>query len=955
MLRYLKERIGALLAGGEIPEKLKKVNWRLLILAAAVLVMSAVLIVRLFRLQIVSGEDYLTTFKLRIRREIAVPGVRGNIYDRNGKLLAYNELSYSVVIRDEMPDTSGKNDALNQSILNTIRILEDNGAAVSARIQIEIAPDGSYRYTVSDTQLLRFLADVHGRRLIEDLKYEEKTGTADETVAYLADRFGIDTASLDREKVLQVAAIRYLLSNNSFQRYLPTTIASGVDSALVAVIMENSDIMPGVSIEENTLRRYNDAKYFSQIIGYTGKVSTEELAALREQNPAYDASDVVGKAGIEASMEAELFGHKGSRTMYVDNLGRILETAMVVAPSTGNHVYLTIDADLQKMAYDLLEKKISEILLAKIRPIRELELDEDSSSSDIVIPIYDVYYSVIRNNVLDIGHFSEDDAAVTEKAAHAAMLSYREEVLNTIEEELYTYRTPYDQLKKEYKNYETYIVSSLYSSGVLNRDAVDAQDSTYIAWTEEETISLAEFLEHAVASDWVDTSALQLDAEYVRSSEVFDGIWEYIRDKVMTEKEFTKYLYRYMILSDIISGDDICRLLMEQEKVTVPDEEAGAFFSGEESSYDFMCRRIETLDLTPAELNLDPYCGSIVITDPSSGEVLALVSYPSYDNNRMSNGVDAAYFAALQSDRSTPLLNFATQQATAPGSTFKMVTATAGLTEGVITLDDQIYCVGTFAKITPSPHCWIYPNGAHGPLNVTGGIRHSCNEFFYEVGYRLGLTDPEDERSYDSDFGIERIRKYAQMYGLDQKTGLEIDELQSQISGEDAVRSAIGQGTHNITTAALSRYAAAVASKGNLYDLTLVGRVTDAQGRILRESEPVIRNVISMDDVYWEAIRGGMRQVVEDKAYFSDLPVAVAGKTGTAQQTSTRPNHALFVCFAPYEQPTIAVATRVAYGYTSDYAAQITKDVLKYYFHVADRDTLLGDSNSMDSGTIGGD
>ena len=117
----------------------------------------------------------------------------------------------------------------------------------------------------------------------------------------------------------------------------------------------------------------------------------------------------------------------------------------------------------------------------------------------------------------------------------------------------------------------------------------------------------------------------------------------------------------------------------------------------------------------------------------------------------------------------------------------------------------------------------------------------------------------------------------------------------------------------------------------------------------------MIRNVITMDDAYWDAIWTGMRGVVEDKSYFSDIPVRVAGKTGTAQQTANRPNHALFVCFAPYEAPEIAVATRVAYGYTSDYAAQITRDLLKYYFHVEDRDSLLGTSNNMEEGTIEGD
>lgn len=101
-----------------------------------------------------------------------------------------------------------------------------------------------------------------------------------------------------------------------------------------------------------------------------------------------------------------------------------------------------------------------------------------------------------------------------------------------------------------------------------------------------------------------------------------------------------------------------------------------------------------------------------------------------YDNNRMANGVDADYFSSLLNDLSTPMINYATYQKTAPGSTFKMVTATAGLMEGAINPSSTIVCTGTFDKIDPPPHCWIWPRGSHGSLNVSGGIQHSCNNFF---------------------------------------------------------------------------------------------------------------------------------------------------------------------------------------------------------------------------------
>ena len=143
-------------------------------------------------------------------------------------------------------------------------------------------------------------------------------------------------------------------------------------------------------------------------------------------------------------------------------------------------------------------------------------------------------------------------------------------------------------------------------------------------------------------------------------------------------------LYRYILEDDLISGRDCCNVLLEQGVVKLEDSELKSWNAGNESAYTFIINRINNLELTPAQLNLDPCSGSIVITDVNTGDVLALVSYPGYDNNRMANGVDAEYYAKLRADLSTPLYNYATQQRTAPGSTFKPLSATAGLMEGVI-------------------------------------------------------------------------------------------------------------------------------------------------------------------------------------------------------------------------------------------------------------------------------
>lgn len=161
-----------------------------------------------------------------------------------------------------------------------------------------------------------------------------------------------------------------------------------------------------------------------------------------------------------------------------------------------------------------------------------------------------------------------------------------------------------------------------------------------------------------------------MDTQYADSSEVFDRLVDYIRLE-LDKTAFHKKLYKYMIRDNSINGKQICMVLLEQELVSVSEEEKAALENGSISSYTFMRNLIKNLQITPAQLALDPFSASCVIVDPNTGEVLALVSYPSYDNNKLANGIDADYYASLQNDLSLPLWDYATQMRSAPGSTYK--------------------------------------------------------------------------------------------------------------------------------------------------------------------------------------------------------------------------------------------------------------------------------------------
>lgn len=923
---------------------------RLFVLILCFIVLCSTLMHRVFSLQIVHGQEYMDNFKLKIRKERSIASTRGNIYDRNGELLAYNELAYNVTIEDVFEPGNDKNKKLNETIFNLIRIIEKNGDKLINDFNIVLDKDNNFQFTVEGRQKDRFLADVYGRDTTDKLIYSEKSATPDEVIDYLAGtkRYAIgEYADPDdkksfvpgegytKEELLKIINIRYAMSANSYQKYIATTVASDVNEKTVAVVMENSDVLEGVSIAEDTVRKYVDSVYFSHLLGYTGKISQDELAELSLEDSSYAATDTIGKAGIEQVMETKLQGKKGSEVMYVDNLGKVIEITERTEPTAGNDLYLTIDKELQKAVYNILEQKIAGILMSKLDNTKV-----NNPSSGIRIPIYDVYYALINNNIIDISHFEQNTAQPVEQQVYQSYLSRKEAIFDELRAELTEKRTPYKELPEEYQVYESYIVTMLASEskGILLESEIDTSDETYLAWKNDESISLAEYLNYAIAMNWIDVTKVGLANKYASSEEIYEQLIQTIFDGLDSNTEFSKKMYRYMILDDTVTGTQICRLLIEQDIVEVPESEEEGLASGRISAYGFMLNRIENLDITPAQLALDPCSGSCVVTDVNSGEVLALVTYPGYDTNRLANTIDSDYYNQLQNDLSRPMWNYATQQKSAPGSTFKMVSAVAGLEEGVIGLNEKIGCYGPFDKITPPPRCWIVTSGgSHGLLDVTGGIQNSCNSFFYEVGYRLGSVNG----IYDSDRGLEKLSRYADMFGLSETSGIEIAESEPELSDLDAVRSAIGQGTHNLTTVGLARYVTTVANSGTCYKLSLLDKLTDTNGEVLEDYSPEIRNQIELPSYEWNAIHLGMRRVVENMSYYNDMPVNVAGKTGTAQENRNRANHALFVGYAPYENPQIAVATRVAFGYSSAYASEISRDVFRYYFDPDEEENIL--------------
>ena len=269
--------------------------------------------------------------------------------------------------------------------------------------------------------------------------------------------------------------------------------------------------------------------------------------------------------------------------------------------------------------------------------------------------------------------------------------------------------------------------------------------------------------------------------------------------------------------------------------------------------------------------------------------------------------------------------------ATAPGSTFKPLMAIAGLNEGYISSGTTINCTGIFNRITPAARCWIYPS-SHGVENVSQAITDSCNVFFYTVGYQMGMSGG----SMNEKQGLEIISKYATLLGLNKKSGIELSETDPQVSDEQLVRTAIGQGTNNFAPIQIANYATTIANSGTVFDLSIMDKITDQNGDTVEEFDTKVKDTVELkNDKYWDFVHTGMYGAVYDEhaTIFNSLKnVRIAGKTGTAQEDKTRPNHGLFISYGPYEDPEIAVTVVLPFAYTSSNACNVAKDVYQYYF-----------------------
>ena len=958
--------------GTKIKKLIKKIQLkRTTVVIIVFIVMAFILIRQIFELQIIQGENYISEFENRITKTRVLKSTRGNIYDRNGEMVASNILSYSLTFEDNgsYETTREKNLTLNGVAYRVLQILSENGDSLSGDFHIVLDENGNYAFDVGEGfTLSRFKADIYGHPLIDDLTKEQASATAGDMMNYLTGSDGFSIVlygedayapeeleqyglpkELSKQEILDIASMRYKLNTNSFQKYMAVTIATNVSESTVAAVMENQSQLQGIDVIEDSVRQYIDDESMGPVLGYTGRASAEELETLKKENPDYSNDAVIGKAGIEQYMEQFLHGTDGQETVTVDNLGKVLkiDENTIVPPVAGDDVYLSIDSDWQSAIYQILKQRVAGVLLTRIENTKKFDFEGVKDASQISVPIYDVYNALVANSVIDIEKFNDQDASDTEKNLYAKFQQKQQEVFDTITNRLTGDNPPaYKDESEEVQEYLTYICDTVLRDtlGVISKDAVDTSDPTYLAWAEEESISLREYLNYAAGQNWIDISVISPKGEYLDSAEIYQAMTSYIVDYLKTDLGFSKLLYKYLLMNDQISGQDLCLVLYEQGVLSKEDEAYSRLASGELNSYDFMINKIANLEIEPAQLALKPCSASAVVTDVNTGKVVACVSYPGYDNNRLSNEMDTDYYTRLSLDLSSPFFNKATQQTTAPGSTLKLLSAVTGMMENLVDDSTYIECTGKFDLVNPPINCWN--KSGHGSLEIRGAIEQSCNYYFNMIGFEAGKNEKDE---FSENLSLSKLQKYAEEFGLDENTGIEISEATPHVSDSKAVPSYIGQGNHLYTTSQLARYATALATSGTVYDLSLLDKVTDSQGQTQKTYETVVKS--EMTDVpshVWEDIHDGMRRVVQTHEQFNGLGVALSGKTGTAEIDYRQPNHGLFIGYAPSDQPQYAIAVRIANGYSSGNACTTANDIMEYIFDLADKDTILTGYASTD-------
>ena len=913
---------------------------RIFVMLCGIIVLFAIIVLRLFSLQIIHGAQYEESITASVSKELPVTAPRGAIYDRYGRPLAVNKVAYCVQVDGSVTLEFNREEQQELAEALTEALWEKGETRTDS---LPITKRAPYRFTFEGTEEEKETQEKRWKNNI-GLEKKQRDMTAEECLSWLYEQYAPPADFNEAQK----------------RTYVSLCMSDDRNLMALTLAMKLTDFGEEI-VDELPLD--TEAPYSFQFNGNKNREkSWKESMGMEKEQLYFDSlktldylRDYFGlPEGLPNDLIRSTLGIRYS--MYLQRYQQYQTVNVATDVSDKTLAYVEENQDTFPCVIidtiSLREYPQGEYFAHILGYIRQMTENDYALYQDDVDangnPIYSQTDIVGQDGMEKLferelnGTDGKVQIEVDNQGRRMSVIDSTEpipgkDLFLTLDSKLQ--KVAYDTLESELRKA---VLTKLTTTGknsvstlelfqsMINVNHISAQDMLY---AEEGTV------QHTV---------------YLRLKQVHPDFSPEQEDAVEVAKEF--------LLDALEKGNisvrELTLMMIEQENLKVTPEEKADIEAGG-SPLSLILKKLGNGEMSPADTGLDPCTGSVFVTQVGTGEVLASVTYPSYDNNELVNTFNNAYYNDLLQDGNTPLVNRPLKQKKASGSTFKMITALAGLETETITADTLITDKGIFKDTgIPYARCWIYSNtgGTHQSLNVAHALEVSCNYFFYELAYRMGnVTTGNGANS------ITTLNEYMAAFGLNNYTGLELDEYgptmaspankeravktfnpdattsQTRWTDGDTIRTAIGQSINSYTPAQVTKYISTLANGGTLYKLHMVDHVQNPDGTLHSEVDETVENVIEFKEENLQTVYHGMWLVTNGakgtlRGIFDDLPVDVAAKTGTAEEDKNRSSHTWFVCFAPYDDPQIAITVMIPFGEGSGTPAPaVAKAIIKEY------------------------
>lgn len=912
---------------------------RIFVMLCGVIVLFAIIVLRLFSLQIIHGEEYEASITASVSKNLPVPASRGGIYDRYGRPLAINTVAYSVQVDGSLTLELSDNEKQKLS-KDLMHWLWENGHQQVNSLPISLSSPYTFTYEGTEEEIEKQENRWKASIGLEKRQYKM---TAEECLTYLYEKYNVPSNYSPQQKRAYLSlvmcddrnlmALTLALKLNEFGETITDELPLDTETPYAFQFGGNANRekswKESMQMEEEQLK-YNPLQTLDYLRDFFG---------LPEGLPNDLVRDTLG---IRYSLYLKRYQQFQSVTIATDVSDKTLAYIEENQDTFPNVVIDTVSLR------EYPEGKYFAHIIGYIRQMTENdyalykdEVDAQGnplySQTDIVgqdgmEKLYERELNGVDGNV----QIEVDNQGRRMSVIDSTEPVSGKDVFLTLDSELQ--KVAYDTLESELRK------------AVLHKLTGGGKNSVS---TTELFISMIN-VNHISAQKMLQAADGTQKAVYNKLKQANPTFRPDQDDAVTVAKEFLID----GLENGTISIKELTLMMIEQGHLPVTEEEKAGIENGA-SPLSLIIKKLSSGEISPADTGLDPCTGSVFVTQVGSGEVLASVTYPSYDNNELVNTFNNAYYNDLLQDGNTPLVNRPLKQKKAPGSTFKMIIALAGLESGTITPNTLITDKGLFKDAgMPYARCWIYSNtgGTHGPVNVSHALEVSCNYFFYELAYRMGNVD-----NGNSNQAITTLNEYMAAFGMNDYTGLELDEYgptmaspdnkekavktfnpdattsQTRWTDGDTIRTAIGQSINSYTPAQMTKYVSTLANGGTLYRLHMVDHIQNPNGSLHSEVEEEVENVTKFKEENLQAVYDGMYLVTNGtrgtlRTAFNDLPIKVAAKTGTAEEDKNRSSHTWFVCFAPYDDPQIAITVMIPFGEGSGTPApEVAKAIIREY------------------------